>query len=89
MKDLAVLRLLLLLEASGSNDNYCVFIDEINTTFPIIVIIAISGLRILGVGNKVSKEGTAKMHLDEAIKALQAGDITDAETHTQMVQDSL
>jgi hypothetical protein len=34
---------------------YCIFIDEINTTFPIIVIIAIAGLRILGVGNKVSR----------------------------------
>jgi hypothetical protein len=29
------------------------------------------------------------MHLDEAIKALQAGDITGAETHAQMAQDSL
>jgi cellobiose-specific phosphotransferase system component IIA len=33
--------------------------------------------------------GEAKMHLGEAIKALQAGDTAGAQTHAQLAQDSL
>jgi hypothetical protein len=32
---------------------------------------------------------TAKMHLDEAMKALQAGDTAGAQTHAQFAQDSM
>ena len=34
-------------------------------------------------------QGGAKMHLGEAMKALQAGDTAGAEMHAQMAQDSL
>ena len=34
-------------------------------------------------------QATAKMHLGEAIKALQAGDTAGAQTHAQLAQDSL
>jgi hypothetical protein len=34
-------------------------------------------------------QATAKMHLDEAMKALQAGDTAGAETHAQLAQGSL
>jgi cellobiose-specific phosphotransferase system component IIA len=34
-------------------------------------------------------EGQAKLHLGEAIKALQAGDVQGARTHLQLAQDSL
>ena len=38
--------------------------------------------------DKIIQEGATKMHLDEAIKALESGDIAGAETHAQMAQDS-
>ncbi len=34
-------------------------------------------------------QATAKMHLDEAMKALQAGDTAGAQTHAQFAQDNL
>ncbi len=34
-------------------------------------------------------QSATKMQLDEAIKALQAGDTASAETHAQMAQDNL
>jgi hypothetical protein len=39
--------------------------------------------------DKALQEGAAKMHLDEAMKALQAGDTAGAETHAQIAQNSL
>jgi cellobiose-specific phosphotransferase system component IIA len=38
---------------------------------------------------KVLQEGNAKMHLGEAMKALQAGDTAGAKMHAQVAQDSL
>jgi hypothetical protein len=39
--------------------------------------------------DKVLSEGGAKMHLDNAMKALQAGDNAGATRHTQAAQDNL
>jgi uncharacterized cupin superfamily protein len=43
----------------------------------------------MGLANQVLSEGEAKMHLDEAMKALQAGDTAGAETHAQLAQGIL
>jgi uncharacterized cupin superfamily protein len=43
----------------------------------------------MGLANQALSEGEAKMHLDEAMKALQAGDTAGAQTHAQLAQDSL
>ena len=58
------------------------------------------GASIIAMANNVSPfafaspaattgNGAAKMHLDEAMKALQAGDIEGAKMHAQVAQDSL
>jgi hypothetical protein len=39
--------------------------------------------------DKDLQEGKAKTHLDEATKALQAGDTTSSEMHAKLAQDSL
>jgi cellobiose-specific phosphotransferase system component IIA len=39
--------------------------------------------------DKTLPEGEAKMHLGEAMKALQSGDVEGAKMHTQAAQGSL
>jgi predicted transcriptional regulator len=43
----------------------------------------------INISDKVLQEGNAKMHLGEAMKALQSGDTAGAEMHAQVAQDSL
>ena len=71
-----------------------------NHSYEVSVAIAVLfGASVLIVGNvtpfafaspsSAGEEGDAKMHLGEAMKALQAGDTAGAEMHAQVAQDSL
>jgi hypothetical protein len=64
-----------------------------------VAIVVLIGASVLMVGNAApfafaspTSEGDAgadKMHIGEAMKALQAGDTAGAQTHAQVAQDSL
>ena len=71
-----------------------------NHSYEVSVAIAVLfGASVLIVGNvtpfafaspsSAGDQGAAKMHLGEAIKALEAGDTAGAKTHAQVAQDSL
>jgi hypothetical protein len=71
-----------------------------NQSYEVAIAIAILfGASVLIVGNvtpfafaspsSAGDQGAAKMHIGEAIKALQDGDTAGAEMHAQVAQDSL